>query len=103
MTETLFVLIPLCSAVSIWMTEILKDVAKAMNWQIASNVKALISSVITATVVVLAAGSSLGFTTPLEYIASVFGCALITWLGSCTGYDKIKQLLEQIEEIKNGR
>ena len=96
--DALLILIPLCCSFSTMVTELLKDVIKAFNVKLANNITALLSSVLTATVVCIAVGSEIGLYTWYQYGGCFVGCSLITWIGSMVGYDKLKQLILQIKE-----
>lgn len=97
--DTLLILVPLCCALSTTLTELLKTTLANFNIKLACNIQAAISSVLTAGIVIFSTAGEVGINTPLEYACGIVGCSIITWVGSMVGYDKIKQLLEQIKEI----
>lgn len=96
----LLVIIPIACALSCSITEITKAVFNSLGVKVACNIQALISSVITAFIVVFALGGTLGFVSAIDFIVYGISTAFIIWIGSMVGYDKILQLIDQIKNIK---
>lgn len=96
----LFVIIPIACAMVCSITEVTKSVLNSLEIKVPCNVQALISSVITAFIVVFALGGTLGFVSAIDFIVYGISTAFIIWIGSMVGYDKVLQLIDQIKNIK---
>lgn len=96
----LFIIIPIACALVCSITEVTKTVLNSLEIKVPCNVQALISSVITAFIVVLSLGGTLGFVSVIDFVVYGLSTSIIIWLGSMVGYDKILQLIGQIKTIK---
>ena len=96
----LFIIIPIACALVCSITEVTKTVLNSLEIKVPCNVQALISSVITAFIVVLSLGGTLGFVSAIDFVVYGLSTSIIIWIGSMVGYDKILQLIGQIKTIK---
>lgn len=102
MSTTLFtLLLTVFSAVSVLLTEAIKKSFDNSGKKYSANVLALINALVvgcggTAVVYLL-----LGIPFVLTNIVCLLLMGGAVWIGSMVGYDKVKQLIIQISEIKN--
>lgn len=102
MSTTLFtLLLTIFSAVSVLLTEAIKKSFDNSGKKYSANVLALINALVvgcggTAVVYLL-----LGIPFVLTNIVCLLLMIGAVWIGSMVGYDKVKQLIIQISEIKN--
>lgn len=102
MSTTLFtLLLTIFSAVSVLLTEAIKKSFDNSGKKYSANVLALINALVvgcggTAVVYLL-----LGIPFVLTNIVCLLLMSGAVWIGSMVGYDKVKQLIIQISEIKN--
>ena len=101
MSITLFtILVTVLSSVSMLLTEAAKKAYDNANKKYSANVLALINAIVAGcggtAVVYLLLG--VAFTTTNVVCLLLMG--LVVWIGSMIGYDKVKQLIEQLSIVK---
>lgn len=100
MTLTMFImLVGIFSVISSFLTEGIKTWFTNAKKEYSANVIALINAM-----VIGCGGTTVAYLlTEVPFtaanIACIFVMAVVTWLGSMIGYDKVKQLIEQVTSL----
>ena len=101
MNITLFtILITVLSSVSAILTQAIKKAYDNAGKKYSANVLALINAVLVGCGGTSVAYGLLGIAFSLTNVICIFLMGLVVWIGSMIGYDKVKQLVEQLAVIK---
>ena len=101
MSTTLFtLLVTIFSSVSVLLTEGVKKFFDNKGKKYSANILALINALVIGCGGTAAAYLLLGIPFVLTNIVCLILMGGVVWLGSMIGYDKVKQLIVQISEIK---
>lgn len=98
--EAFVILLSCCAVVASLITEAVKEFFNMKDVQYASNIVVFVVAM-----VVGCAGAMLYYfiflvpVTPMNCIMAVF-LGLANWVGAMVGYDKVKQAIKQMEQIK---
>lgn len=104
MSTTLFtILVTILSSVSIALTEALKKACTDAGKNYSANMLALINAMIVGCGGTAAAYLLLGIAFTTTNIVCLILMGAVVWVGSMIGYDKVKQLIEQILFLKNNK
>ena len=102
MTITLFVtLFTVGATVAGLFTEAIKKAYQNAGKQYSPNVIALIDSVVVGGLGTAAAYMLMGIPWTVNNVICLLLMAVVVWLASMLGYDKIAQMLSQIKEVKD--
>ena len=101
MTITMFILLAtMCSAVSGLLTEGIKTWFKNANKNYSANLIALINALVVGCGGTAIAYILMGIAFTLSNVSCLILMAIVVWLGSMIGYDKVIQLITQIANMK---
>lgn len=100
--ETLFTGLMVTSTVTGLATEAVKKCLNELNVKYHANIlSGIVSVVVSACLGVgYVAFSGVGFSA--QTIVGIVGLAFVSWLCSMIGYDKVKQAIEQLKNVKKG-
>ena len=99
------IMITICAIASSLLTEAIKVACKNAGKQWSSNLIALINAIIVGGGVPIIFYIYNDVPWNLKSILTIFCLAILTWIGSIIGFDKVKQMLVQIkgEEEKDNK
>lgn len=101
MSTTLFtILVTILSSVSMVLTEALKKAFDSKGKDYSANVIALINALVVGCGGTAIAYLLLGIAFTVTNIICLLLMGVVVWVGSMIGYDKVKQLIEQILAVK---
>lgn len=100
--ETLFTALMITSTVTGLATEGVKKCLSDLNVKYHSNIlSGAVSVVVSACLSVgYVTVSGMGFSA--QTVVGIVGLAFVSWLCSMIGYDKVKQAIEQLKNVKKG-
>ncbi|MCC8014164.1 MAG: hypothetical protein LIO87_03130 [Eubacterium sp.] len=103
MTIELFLtLVTVLSAVTSLFTEVVKKFCEGLDVEYSANVIAGVCAVCVGLIGTTTSYIFLGIEFSTGNVVCVFLMAVVIWIGAMTGYDKVKQLINQISELKVG-
>ncbi len=103
MTIELFLtLVTVLSAVTSLFTEAVKKLFDGLEEEYSSNVIAGVCAVSVGLIGTATSYILLGIEFSAGNVVCAFLMAVVIWIGAMTGYDKVKQLINQIGELKVG-
>jgi hypothetical protein len=94
------ILITILSSVSALLTQAVKKAYDNAGKKYSSNTLALINAIVVGWCGTAVAYLLLGIAFTTTNIVCLFLMGVVVWIGSMIGYDKIKQLIEQLSLIK---
>lgn len=101
MSITLFaILVTALSSVSMVLTEAVKKAYDNAGKKYSANILALINAIVVGWGGTAVTYLFLGIAFTTTNIVCLFLMGVVVWIGSMIGYDKIKQLIEQLSVIK---
>lgn len=102
MTITLFIsMFTIGSLVCALVTEAVKKAFENAKKEASANVLALVDAVVVGGLGTCVAYVLMGIPWTVNNIICVFLMVVCVWVGAMIGFDKVKQLLEQIKRIEN--
>lgn len=102
MTTALFtILVTALSSVSMITTEAVKRSFENAKKEYSANILALVNALVVGCGGTLIAYLLLGIAFTVSNIACALLMGVVVWIGSMIGYDKVKQLVEQVLVVKS--